>query len=56
MDLLTDDQFLAATGIPSVPNLKKVMATKLIRPLYASLTNGGRERRWPSDQVTLGRL
>lgn len=56
MELLTDEQFLAETGIPSVPSLKKVMESKIVLPAYTPLATGGRERRWPSDRVALARL
>lgn len=55
-DLLTDEEFLDATGIPSVPSLKKVLTTKLVLPIYKPLPGGGRERRWSKDQVSLVRL
>lgn len=56
VELLTDEQLLVATGIPSVPSLKKMVATKFILPMYVAIPGGGRERRWAPEQVLLAQI
>ena len=54
-DLIDDDAMLAASGLPSVPTLKKVLSLKLLQPQYQPIEGGGRKRAWSSEDVQIAR-
>jgi hypothetical protein len=54
-ELIDDDALLIASGLPSVPTLKKVLGLKLLQPQYQPIEGGGRKRAWSSEDVQIAR-
>ncbi|OYX55764.1 MAG: hypothetical protein B7Y86_12500 [Brevundimonas subvibrioides] len=51
-----DDELLAATGLTSVPLLRKVQGLGLLDPKYVAMSVGGRRRVWTFKDVLLVQL
>jgi hypothetical protein len=51
-----DDEMLAATGLTSIPLLRKVQGLGLLGSDYVAMSVGGRRRVWTFTNVLLGQL
>ncbi|WP_156402420.1 hypothetical protein [Caulobacter sp. Root1472] len=55
LKLIDDEELLSASGLPSVPTLKKVLGVKLLQPRYQTIDGGGRKRAWAAEDVQIAR-